>query len=307
VRARCVSSARRDLCGGRQSPSLPRPPPSARECHRCGCLHEQGRRRSRGPQRVSAFEEALQKSGWKLGANVDRLSLGRGGNPAVISFTAFDARDLLGTEALFAWLQGQSDVPRVVPNCPTGGYQQVRQAAVDPIGDITMPSTSRNEVLKPIAHGRANRLFGLFIKACVLVLTCFGATAPSFARTSFDGDWSVVIVTRGGACAPTLRYPVAINNGIVRNAGDTSAAVRGRVAPTGAVRVTVQSGGSWASGSGHLSATRGSGIWRGQGTSGICEGTWQAERRTYGAQVIERGAPSYNYAPPQWGQYYPRR
>ena len=145
----------------------------------------------------------------------------------------------------------------------------------------------------------------LWIQTCVLFLTCFVFTSPSSARSSFDGAWSVVIVTRAGACTPTLRYPVAITNGIVTNGGDSPASVSGHVAPTGAVRVTVQAGGSWASGSGHLSATGGNGIWRGQGSSGLCQGIWQAERRSYGAQVIERGAPIYSYAPGR--QYYPSR
>jgi hypothetical protein len=177
---------------------------------------------------------------------------------------------------------------------------------------------SRIDLIRPTSHAPTNaptnrRRFGLLIPACVLALTCLaltclGATSPSFARGSFDGEWSVVIVTRDGACTPTLRYPVAISNGIVGNAGDTPVTVQGRVAPNGIVRVVVQSGGSWADGSGRLSTTTGSGVWRGQGISGLCEGTWQAERRGSGAQVMERGgAPIYGYAPQQPRQYYPGR
>jgi hypothetical protein len=118
----------------------------------------------------------------------------------------------------------------------------------------------------------------VWIQTCVLLLTCFGFTSSSLARTGFDGAWSVVVVTRAGACTPTLRYPVAITNGIVTNGGESPAVVTGRVAPTGAVRVTVQSGGSWASGSGHLSTTSGGGVWRGQGSSGLCQGTWHMNR-----------------------------
>jgi hypothetical protein len=149
----------------------------------------------------------------------------------------------------------------------------------------------------------------LWIQVCVLFFTCFVFTSPSLARSSFDGAWSVVVVTRAGACTPTLRYPVAITNGIVTNSGDSPASVSGRVAPTGAVRVTVQSGGSWATGSGRLSTTGGSGVWRGQGSSGLCQGTWQAERRSNGAQVMDQGAPIYGYAPGySYGrQYYPGR
>jgi len=129
------------------------------------------------------------------------------------------------------------------------------------------------------------------------LLTATSVTSPALARSNFDGEWSVVIASRDGACAPTLRYPVTITNGIVTNDGNAPATVQGRVAANGAVRVSVQSGGSWASGSGRLSATSGSGVWRGQGTSGVCEGTWQAERRSYGTQVMRSGAPLYNYAP----------
>jgi hypothetical protein len=176
-------------------------------------------------------------------------------------------------------------------------------------GDIAMSSSSsRLGIIRANNRGTTNkRSLRLCIQTCVLVLACFGVTSPSFARSSFDGDWSVVVITHAGTCAPSLRYPIAITNGIVTNAGGSPAAVTGRVAPTGAVRVTVQSGGSWASGSGHLSATRGSGVWRGQGTSGFCQGTWQAERRSYGAQVMERGAPIYSYAPGRSRQYYQGR
>jgi hypothetical protein len=159
---------------------------------------------------------------------------------------------------------------------------------------------------------RANRrtltkspVLPVWVSAAVLMVSSLGLNSTAFARSNFDGDWSVVIQTRDGACIPTLRYPVAISNGIVGNAGDTPATVQGRVAPTGAVRVTVQAGGSWASGSGRLTATGGGGTWRGEGTSGLCAGTWQAERRSYGTQVMQGRAPIYNYAPQPPRPYYP--
>jgi len=159
--------------------------------------------------------------------------------------------------------------------------------------------------LREIAMSSSRHL----IQTCVLLLICFGFASPSLARSNFDGAWSVVIVTRAGTCTPTLRYPVAITNGIITNGGGGQASVAGRVAPTGAVSVTVQSGGASASGAGHLSTTGGSGVWRGQGSTGFCQGTWQAERRSYGAQVMERAAPIYGYAPNySYGrsrQYYP--
>jgi hypothetical protein len=72
-------------------------------------------------------------------------------------------------------------------------------------------------------------------------------------------------------------------NGMVLNPSG-EAQVQGRVSPNGAVRVTVQAGGQWASGSVRLSSIRGGGVWRGQGNAGFCQGTWVAERRGgYGA------------------------
>jgi hypothetical protein len=128
------------------------------------------------------------------------------------------------------------------------------------------------------------------IQTCVLLLAGYGFTTPSLARSSFDGAWSVAVVTRDGSCTPTVRFPFAITHGIVTSSGDGQVSVGGRVAPSGAVQVTVQSGGSWARGSGHLGTTSGSGVWLGQGERGLCQGTWQAERRSYGGQT-------YGYAP----------
>jgi hypothetical protein len=146
----------------------------------------------------------------------------------------------------------------------------------------------------------------LWLSACALALASMGIGSPTFARSgrSFDGVWSVVIETRGGACPATLRYPVTITRGTVTDADGTSAAVSGHVTPAGTVRVTVKSGGSWASGSGHLGTTSGTGVWRGQGTNGSCLGTWQAERRSISTQAMERGAPIYNYVPERAHRYY---
>jgi hypothetical protein len=95
---------------------------------------------------------------------------------------------------------------------------------------------------------------------------------------AFDGPWSVQINTRSGACDPSLRYGLQISNGVVSNAGGAPIAVSGRVAPSGAVRVSVSSGDQSASGSGRLTRMTGSGTWRGQGSRGFCAGTWVAER-----------------------------
>jgi hypothetical protein len=95
---------------------------------------------------------------------------------------------------------------------------------------------------------------------------------------AFDGAWSVEITTRSGACDPSLRYGVEISNGVVHNAGGAPIALSGRVAPSGAVQVSLSSGDQSAFGAGRLTRTSGSGTWRGQGSRGVCAGTWVAER-----------------------------
>jgi hypothetical protein len=172
-----------------------------------------------------------------------------------------------------------------------------------------MSSSNRQLEIVQTASPRTTKRWALRVclPICGLVFASIGIASPTLARSSssFDGDWSVVIQTRGGDCTPMLRYPVAITNGIVTNAGQSPVAVSGRVTPAGAVRVSVQAGGSSANGTGRLSMTSGGGIWRGQGTDGVCMGTWQAQRRTSSAQVMNGRGPIYNYAPNAARRYYP--
>lgn len=156
------------------------------------------------------------------------------------------------------------------------------------------------------AKGRARTL-----QAAVLALACAAIATPALARSSarnaFDGDWSVVIMTQNGACDQSLRYGVQISNGAVLNNGAAAVDIQGRVNPSGMVRVNVQAGGQWASGSGRLDLARGGGVWQGQGSAGACSGTWVAQRRSMGtAAAAESGArvaqapngPIYNFVPP---------
>jgi len=115
-------------------------------------------------------------------------------------------------------------------------------------------------------------------------LAIFAVTAaPAFAapiaagKASFDGQWSVLIVTEKGTCDRAYRYPIKIQNGSVDYAGSASFNVNGQVGANGAVTVTVSRGSQSASGSGRLSATDGSGRWT--AGSGECSGSWTAERR----------------------------
>ena len=98
------------------------------------------------------------------------------------------------------------------------------------------------------------------------------------SRATFDGQWSVLIVTEKGRCDRAYRYPVKIENGAVGYAGSASFNISGSVGNNGAVTVTVSRGSQSATGTGRMSATDGGGTWT--AGSGECSGTWSAERRS---------------------------
>lgn len=117
----------------------------------------------------------------------------------------------------------------------------------------------------------------------LLALSGIVSTADSaVARTIYDGNWSVLIVTKSGSCDPSYRYGVQIMDGMVIYSGGGPITMQGRVTPKGAVRVILQAGSQWADGSGKLTRNAGAGVWKGQGTSSMCAGVWQAERENQG-------------------------
>jgi hypothetical protein len=126
---------------------------------------------------------------------------------------------------------------------------------------------------------RTNHPLRALVLGTLLVLTGTSTAGTAFARSVYDGAWSVLIVTRSGSCDPTYRYGVQISDGMVTYDGIGPITMQGRVTPNGTVRVIVTSGSQWADGSGKLTRNQGGGVWKGQGTSSACAGTWQAERR----------------------------
>jgi hypothetical protein len=125
---------------------------------------------------------------------------------------------------------------------------------------------------------RLSRTIPAFGALAILAATAVPASSPAFAKSNFDGQWSVLIVTQKGTCGRAYRYPVKIANGSVGYAGDASFTVSGKVGANGTVTVTVARGEQSAKGTGRLSATDGSGMWT--AGSGECSGTWTAERRS---------------------------
>ena len=106
------------------------------------------------------------------------------------------------------------------------------------------------------------------------IATCaFIGASVAPAAASFDGNWTVSIVTTKGVCDAGMALPIQISDGRVASV-HSQVGVSGRVAQGGGITVTVIQGIKRAFGSGKLADTSGSGTWRG----GPCSGTWTATR-----------------------------
>jgi hypothetical protein len=104
------------------------------------------------------------------------------------------------------------------------------------------------------------------------------ALQPAQAVPSYDGVWSVVILTKLGICDSSYRYPIRISRGQVGNAGNANVTITGKVGKDGSLVVNVSAGDKTATGTGRLLGKSGSGSW--SGGNGACSGVWQAERRS---------------------------
>ena len=122
----------------------------------------------------------------------------------------------------------------------------------------------------------SQRIRAATLATAVAVIAFF--PAPSADAASFDGPWSVVVITKNGPCDQSYRYGVMIRGGTVSYMGGGAVSVSGRVTPSGRVNVTVSAAGQSAIGSGRLSGGRGGGTWRGQGPQGSCSGVWSASQ-----------------------------
>jgi hypothetical protein len=114
---------------------------------------------------------------------------------------------------------------------------------------------------------RSRAIAGAFAASIIIA----AATTP--AAASFDGTWSVSIVTTKGVCEAGMALPIQISAGRVASA-ISQVGVTGRVGQSGGITVTVIQGIKRAFGIGRLAEASGSGTWRG----GPCSGTWTAQR-----------------------------
>jgi hypothetical protein len=124
-----------------------------------------------------------------------------------------------------------------------------------------------------------DRVLRRLILACVLVLAATVSGSAKTSRTSFDGAWSVLIITDAGTCERTYRYGMRIAAGRLYYDGSLGAELSGQVTAKGNVRVSLRFGDATGQGSGRLSRSTGSGKWHGASSNLRCAGRWQAERR----------------------------
>jgi hypothetical protein len=120
---------------------------------------------------------------------------------------------------------------------------------------------------------------GLFLLPFLAAAAFAGADPRPAYAASFDGSWSVVIITDNGTCDRAYRYPVRVVNGEIRYEGEAGIAISGRVDGAGKLSATISRGEQSASGTGRLSRTGGAGTWSGKSKTSVCSGRWEAERR----------------------------
>ena len=118
----------------------------------------------------------------------------------------------------------------------------------------------------------------MLFAALLLGLGSVVRPSPVLADT-YDGNWTVLVITDKGTCDRGYRYAVRVADGQVRYNGEKSVDISGTVSPRGEVHVTISFKGQSASGSGRLFSDTGNGHWQGAGSKGACSGTWEAERR----------------------------
>src|SRR5215831_12163315 len=142
-----------------------------------------------------------------------------------------------------------------------GATKQMRAGRVMIFRKSTSSDPAKNR-LQPAASNGVNsetkvleaamtlisRAIPVFAAAALLAASAVPVSAPAFAKSNYDGHWSVLIVTQKGTCDRAYRYPVKIDNGAVGYAGSASFNVSGKVGTNGAVTVTVSHGDKSATG-----------------------------------------------------------
>lgn len=126
-----------------------------------------------------------------------------------------------------------------------------------------------NTIMRPI----------LMAIVAAATLGCVSASGAPARSVSYDGAWSVLVITDKGTCDRAYRYPVRITRGKVGHADPSNSSfnIGGQISKNGTARVSVSRGSQRADGTGRLSRMGGGGQWK--SAKGECSGHWTAERR----------------------------
>jgi hypothetical protein len=117
------------------------------------------------------------------------------------------------------------------------------------------------------------------IRLAATIVAILAATTPLVAQRgagSFDGRWSVEVITDKGTCDRVYRWSLGIEGGRVVDIGEV-ARPSGGVSSNGGVSMRFVRNNDYASATGHLSGDFGSGSWTSPTLA--CSGRWRAERR----------------------------
>ena len=110
----------------------------------------------------------------------------------------------------------------------------------------------------------------------MVALAASAALAAPRGTASYDGKWSVEVITDQGTCDRVYRWNLGIEGSRVIDLGEV-AKPSGGVSPSGAVIVRFVRNNDYASATGQLDGDWGSGSWTSPTLA--CSGRWRAERR----------------------------
>lgn len=115
----------------------------------------------------------------------------------------------------------------------------------------------------------------LYLAVATAATSLSGAALAQKSNT-FDGNWSVEVITQKGDCERAYRYPIKVQNGAIRYGGPEAFNASGTVGQNGSVKGAISRGEQRAEVTGRVSGASGGGTWR---TSTGCSGNWNAEKR----------------------------
>ncbi|MDB5569411.1 MAG: hypothetical protein JWN93_594 [Hyphomicrobiales bacterium] len=117
----------------------------------------------------------------------------------------------------------------------------------------------------------------MIIRSAAIAAALFAAAPLTTAQAgpSYDGKWSVQIITEKGWC-DVYRYNIGVAGGRITEVGAPGATANGRIDQGGRVNVQLAKGADVISVTGAVTGASGGGAWTLPNRS--CAGRWRAEK-----------------------------